>query len=584
MPTTLFRGVRNWLLPLTFVLCSINVHSVVGQNPGLRAAKNPLDQAENLLKQTGPSIASLYFYSKPPESEQVVFSASGTGFLLADATGQKWIISTAHSLVSQSPATAKGKPSQIVAVECRFNNSSQTFFCLEAIVNETEDLIALKPSGINLQDLPVLKLAEALPPRPARLYAIGSASALKADVYSGALGSDTPTIAEIAQSQRRQERDYAPLHPKLRLIRHQIPIAAGYSGCPILSEDARVVGVQSSTLPDAAFVGFAVHFDHLTRFPWKKPSTPLKSLDLKQNDASKYFRQTAAQRVPYRAQTETRVLDFNATLDLGGVAVKAPFLHHGYVTGDAKEIVERYVQDKEWYLVEKYGGQRLRRLQQLLDRTQLARITNPVLGMDFLVPKDYQIGATPTTNPKGLLITLTPPEGRSASPPYDAPLSIWVTFEPKLCREAESKVDRDFDAGKYPENELEKRNPAKRAEFRDRLKRATIADVIIPRFVEHDLELTVIDGGQPVPRATKDNPQFRQYADGEGAWLRSSYLPEPVETDVAHSVRVASNSPLVAVVHFQYSVKQQVEFSQTDGVPDPTHCDFSIIAGSVSLR
>src|SRR5206468_1649841 len=93
---------------------------------------------------------------------------------------------------------------------------------------------------------------------------------------------------------------------------------------------------------------------------------------------------------------------------LGGIEVEAPFVHHGYIERDARKVIEKYVEDKDWYLTEQFGGNRLKQFQDLLDRVPVARISNPLLGFQVLVPKGYRYSAQPTEKPNGLLVTFSP--------------------------------------------------------------------------------------------------------------------------------------------------------------------------------
>ena len=96
-----------------------------------------------------------------------------------------------------------------------------------------------------------------------------------------------------------------------------------------------------------------------------------------------------------------------------GIEVEAPFIHHGYVEKDARKVIEKYVEDKDWYLTERFDGKRLKHLQDLLDRAPVARISNPILGFQVLVPKGYRYNAQATEEPNGLLVTFqSEQEGR----------------------------------------------------------------------------------------------------------------------------------------------------------------------------
>ena len=410
------------------------------------------------------------------------------------------------------------------------------------------------------------------------LYAFGSASALPAELCSGYVSADPVTVAEIVKRQRLPRESFRPFADDLTFLRHDILIARGYSGCPVVTAQGKLVGVQSATLQDAAFVGFAIHGKHIRGFDWDRKPLRLTALDLSKFNIDKVLASTAARPVPYKPEVAAPPAPANdpppVKVKLGGVEVEAPFIHHGYVERNARTVIEKYVQDKEYYTVEKFGGMRVMRLQELLDRTELARISNPVLGFQMLVPKGYRYSAQTTTKPDGLLVTFDPPEGRKVAAPYDWPLSIWVTVEPQLYAKARATVIEEVKANKFTDDQK------KDSVFLERYMNAVVADTVDPRFATRDLEIRIKDGdkyrGDPKAEA------FEQFVAGEGAWFRSNYLS--VNGTLCHNVRIGHRDPLVLIVHFQFAKKDAIAFNDLKGTPDPTEMEYALLASTVSTK
>lgn len=308
----------------------------------------------------------------------------------------------------------------------------------------------------------------------------------------------------------------------------------------------------------------------------------LTALDVTHSGIEQVLAQTAARPVPFDAKP-VPAADGDGPrpvkIKLGGVEVDAPFIHHGYVERDARTVIEKYVQDKEWYTHEGFGGMRVLRLQELLNRTQLARISNPLLGLQMLAPKGYQYSAQSTTKPDGLVVTFNPPVGKKVPKPYDWPLSIWVTVEPDLFTNARAVFSDKVDSAEFKLTDAEKGNPALFAKARDRYVRAIVADVVDPRFALRDLGIRIKDG----PEKFRGNPEseaFGHLMAGEGTWLRSNY--QSVNGSLCHQVRIGSCDPLALIVHLQYTKENAMAFNELDGLPDLTHSENAIIASTVS--
>jgi len=527
------------------------------------------------------SIVYLQFWTEPTKDGPSEVGGFGTGFVITDSNKNKWILTAAHSL---APVNSNKR---IICVRYRLPNQGTFSYCGEAVVDETHDLAALRPNSGHPLAVPSLELYKGELPLKTKLYAIGSASALSFTTYDGYHNADPITVAQMADARKIPLKEFAPLGGELTLVRHSIPIAAGFSGCPVLTEDGKVVGLQSSTLKDAAFVGFAVHYKHIEAFEWDKNPKRLVAIDLTNFNADRVLALTNARPVKYKTEPLSDQAPpkgkepLPVKIKLGGIDVEAPFIHHGYVERDAKTVIEKYVQDKEWYNKEEFGGVRVQRLQELLDRTQLARISNPLLGFQMLVPKGYRYSALPTKNPDGLLVTFDPPADRKVSKIYDWPLSIWVTVEPKLFVNARNRFSNKVQAGEVKPTEAEKANPALFATFRDRYVKAIVADAVDPRFATNELDLRIEDA----PNEFRGNPKsdvFKQLTAGEGAWLRSNY--QAVEGSLCHLVRIGSRDPLVLLVHYQYAKKDVIAFLDSNGAPDLTFLEYTILASTVSSK
>lgn len=538
---------------------------------------------EQVRDRVSESIAYLHFWTAGSKDRVGELARYGTGFVIEDPRRNKWILTSAHAFRPVPPSARESRERAIAMVEYRFAKQGDFQPCVEAILDESHDLAALRPEPEHVKMVPALRVMDEIPRTPIKLFAIGSPSALPVTAYSNISIPRAITIGAIAEAQRRKIEAYAPFEKGLTFIQHQIPIADGFSGCPIVTDRAEVVGLQSSTLPDAAFVGFAVHAMHLRGFPWNNPARKLNAFDLARFDVSQLFAHKSAERIRF-APSAARLLDEGTEITLGGIKVNAPFIHHGYIEGTALEVVEKYIQDKEWYLIEKFGGLRLRRLQELLAHDSLARISNPVLGLEMLVPKGYRIGVSATDEPHGMLVTFSPPPGRKIVKPYDWPLSIWVTVEPLLFAAAKTDFATKVAQGRITPTPEEREQPTLFAKFRERMLRAHIADVVDPRFAARDLKLRVWDDKTETWNGPKDGSPVTRMLSGEGDWLRSNYISKPVSDDRGQFVRINSREPLVVIVHGEFSVTRQIEFNDIYGVVDPTHLDFAIMASSVSLK
>lgn len=539
----------------------------------------PADLEKSVQAKVEPSVVYLQFWTAGNANGSEV-AGYGTGFVIADSKQRRWIHTAAHSLTA---AGSKGQK-KVESVWYRLPRQEKFVECGKMIVDEKYDLAALSPHPHYPLAVPPLRLHTGDLERRATLYAIGSATALRVDMYHGPLTDEPITVEQMARMRLLEPSAFKPFAADLTFLRHGIPIAPGYSGCPIVTGEAKVVGVQSSTLKDAAFVGFAVHHKHIHQFDWDRRPVNLAAVDLTHSDIEQVLAQTAARPVPFEAQP-VPAADGDGLrpvkIKLGGVEVDAPFIHHGYVERDAKTVIEKYVQDKEWYIQEPFGGMRVLRLQELLDRTRLARISNPVLGFQMLAPKGYRYSAQATTNPDGLVVTFDPPPDRDVRKPYDWPLSVWVTVEPDLFTKGRADYLNKVNSGEFKLTDAEKANPALFAMARDRYVNAVVADVVDPRFALRDLEIGVKDS----PEKFRGNPKAETFAHvmgGEGAWLRSNYLS--VNGSLCHNVRIGSRDPLVIVVHFKYTKENANAFYRFDGVPWPTDHEYSIIASTVSTK
>ena len=274
-----------------------------------------------------------------------------------------------------------------------------------------------------------------------------------------------------------------------------------------------------------------------------------------------------------------------------GIEVEAPFIYHGYVEKDARKVIEKYVEDKDWYLTERFDGKRLKHLQDLLDRVPLARISNPILGFQVLVPKGISIQCTTDRRTERLACHISP-DGEVAAP-YDWPLSIWVTVEPTLFTKARTQFAERLTSSdprrRYTLTNEMKQSPTALANFRDLMVNALVADVVNPRFTYRDLRIRTQhvsdDPEEPLTfRGNPESPIFTELVSGGGRWLRTDYVSAADTEELCHHVQLSSRDPRVFVVHFQYSKKNATAFNTGQGAVDPIHAEYSLIASSVSAR
>ncbi|HEY1067215.1 MAG TPA: hypothetical protein VGE52_13935, partial [Pirellulales bacterium] len=421
-------------------------------------------------------------------------------------------------------------------------------------------------------------------------YALGSASGLHVALYRGDYAARIENVRDLRKKMALPSGSFKPWGDDLTFIQHGIPIAKGYSGCPIVTEAGRVVGVQSSTLPDAPFVSFAVHSRHVEEFQWHAPRRTLTELDLANYSLDHAFRRTNAEPTAFAAQPAETVsrsgsstpaarAELPLRIKLGGVEVDAPFVHLGYVERDAPTVISRYVQDKEWYTAEAYGGSRVLRLQQLLDRTELARIANPLLGLEMLVPKGYEYSAFPTQNPDGLIVTFKPPSTSNPSPPYDSPISVWLMAVPDDYAAARMKFNEQLRSGKWKPTAAELEDPSLFAENRDRYINATVSDELESQFVRENLQIRIEDDSSPVQ---SEGDVFSHHVTANSVWFRSNYLSK--NSNVGHVTRMSHRDPVFVIAHFQFDTRDSGAFNAFGAELNETYQEYAVIAASISLN
>ncbi len=537
------------------------------------------DKGVEVQNKIEPSVVYLEFW--PESGKEQGSPGRGTGFVVSDPQKRNWIVTTAHSLAP----TETGK--KIATVRYRLSQQKIFATCLDVILDEKHDLAVLRPHPTYPLAVPPLELHTDDRKIPTPLYALGSEWALKVALFEGKYVAEVITVKQWADQLLLSDTSkFKPFAADATFVRHGIPIALGYSGCPIVTGDAKVIGIQSSKLEVAPRVGIAVHYKHIRDFDWKQKPVALAALDLTKSNADQLLVHTSAPPVAFRAEPAgptTASATRPTTIKLGGVEVEAPLIHHGYVERDALTVIKKYIQDKEWYLTEQYGGIRILRLQQLLDRTRLARISNPLLGFQMLVPEGYRYSAQSTTKPDGMLVTFSPPKDRKVGWPYDWPVSMWVTVEPELFNKGRQDFLKKIETGELKLTPEEDKSPVQFALFRDRWTRAVVADAVDPRFALRDLDIRIKDQLKDGSVKFRGNPKsetFEQTLMGEGAWLRSNYVS--TTRSLGHIVRIGSRDPLALIVHFQVSKENAEAFNRRDGVPDMTHHDYAILGSSFS--
>lgn len=549
--------------------------SIALQHDLTRSASS--DAAELLQAQVEPSVVYLQFWTEAGSTPSEL-AGFGTGFVIADPSGTNWILTTAHSLAT----TESGK--RISSVRYRLPRQQRFAECKAAIIDEGHDLAVLRPHPGYPLDVEPLTLADATAEVPRTLYALGSATALELALYEGHHIAELLTIEQWAKRLLLPVDTFHPLGRDVVFLRHGIAIAPGYSGCPILTADARVVGIQSSHLKGAPFIGFAIHVRHIHAFNWSRQPMDLADIALSAQNRSELLVSTDAPALPYHiepAQAPQAKATYPLSIALAGVAVDAPIYHNGYVERDALIVIQNYVQDKEWYFQEEYGGVRVRRLQELLDRTRLARLSNPLLGLDVLVPEGYTYSAVSTEHPDGFILILRPPAERVVAAPYDCPLSIWVTVESGLYKTARIHVSEQVRRGELAPTKEEVDEPQRFAIFRDRLANAMVADKVIDRFAVSDLQIRFTTSAGEI-RGHAGSEIFQPVIGGEGSWHRTSYFSQT--SSLGHTVRIGNRDPVVVTAHYQFAKEDHVAFVQPTGSPDQTFCDFAIISASISTK
>lgn len=550
------------------------------------AASNALAaSADALEKKLLPSVVYLQFWTEATK-EAATCAGNSTGFIIKDPSNRKRILTTAHSLAPTNYGRA------ITSVKYRLHNdSSWTRFCSDALVDESHDLAVLTPASPNDLVGEPLEFHKDDKFVERELFALGSANSLAVRLLKELSKAEVITIKSMAkrlaippESFKLQGDRTAALDYNLKMVRHGIPVAPGYSGCPVVTDDGKVVGIQSSTLENAPIVGFAIHYSHLDTFDWRRPGRKLRDFKFESQTASVVLKPMSAPHTVFRTEGAKSKSSLSATIILEGLKVEAPLIHEGYVEeSDAFVVIKKYIHDKEWYFQEEFGGIRILRLQQLLRRTRLARITNPTLGFQMLVPEGYRYSVQSTTAPDGMLLTFMPQLDRKTDPPYDWPVSMWVTVEPKMFVDGRASFNNELKTGKIELTEDQRISPVLFDAFRRRWVSATVADAVGPRFALRDLDLRIKDVDKNDVVSYRGNPgaeAFTKYARGKGAWLRDVYVSET--TPLGHIVRIGTREPLVAIVHTQYSIKKALLFNNPDVDADDLDAEFILLVSSFS--
>ena len=529
-----------------------------------------------------PSVVYMEYFVAGKDGQLPELKSFGTGFVISDPKGEKWILTSAHSL---QPTSDKRK---VIDVKYRLINQQRPASCGSVIVDQEHDLAVFAPHNQYPLNVPTLTLLSAGKQIPTPLFALGTAFALDLQLEDGKYAAEVLTVSEWAKKLHRNVADFSPFAGDLSLVRHNITAPHGYSGCPIFTANAEVVGVQSSRLKDDSNIGFAVHFKHIRDFNWSKAPVSLNAINLADYSAGKLLAWTSTPPLSFKAETSSeaaRSQTFPLRIKLGGVEVDAPLIHHGYVERDALTVIDKYIEDKGWYFTEQLGGIRLLRLQELLDRTRLARISNPLLGIHMLVPEGYRYSACPTMNPDGMLVTFSPPENRKVKLPYNLPVSLWVTVEPEHFRTGRQEFARHVASGRIKLSPAEIEYPSLLASFRDKWIRAAVTDIVGPRFASRDLKIRVEESKGTLTQKAPNVLQaetFQQVIYGDGPWLRNNYLSDT--SSRAHLVRVGTREPLILVVHSQFSKEDSAAFNRLDRECDITDMEFAILTSSVSAR
>lgn len=566
---------RNFILGLILALASTLSFADFAQG-------QTLDQAKIVQDKVEPSVVYLQFWTEG-QSDEADSPGLGTGFVIPGPQGKKWIVTTSHSLAK----TEEGK--KIISVKYRMARSQWSGVCKEAIVQEQYDLAMLNPIPALPASIEPLDLYDDAGPLPVQLYAVGSAKGWPIKAERSMQNPDTLTITQWAARLVAKPESFAPLAPDLLLLRHGIPIAPGHSGCPIVTIGGKVIGIQSSALPDADHVGYAIHVKHLQNFNQRSPAKELKNIDIAKWTLDKHMRVTSVS--PHLVQPSSAPPNLvkakvPLTIKLGGIDVEAPFIHHGYVERDAVTVINKYIQDKEWYLVESGGGTRIIRLQQLLNRTRLARISNPTLGLQVLVPEGYGYSVEALPAPGVLLVTFSPPSERKLPPPYDLPVYLWTTLQPGLCVAARDAFASEVKSGKLQLTQAQKEYPTALADKRDKWTGALVAVTVAEQVFEPSMNIQVTNNTNATnSRVLRDNNKVdvcNKLIEGMGVWFRATYTS--TLRPLKYVSRIKSREPLVVIAHSRVKPDDGDAFQTPGSVCDDTVCEEFILMSSVSLN
>ena len=236
------------------------------------------------------------------------------------------------------------------------------------------------------------------------------------------------------------------------------------------------------------------------------------------------------------------------------INVNTSFVHHGYIKEDASTIVKQYIQDKDWYLYTPYSGTHIMRLQELLNRTRMARITNPAIGFQMLVPEGYRYSALSTEDRNDILLTFNPPVKQLDPPQHPALLSIWILK--RNTSTAHSSMS-----------------------FRD------LADTILGRFASEHLNIQLMQTSHngPVPSIESAESFVAQRLDvrENPPWLLSIY--STTNTNRRHRFRVGIGKSVFVVVHFEFSIDDALNFNNYASSTEPNESDFWLSSSSASM-
>jgi hypothetical protein len=514
-------------------------------------AREPLDLGSPQLRAIRASVAWITYCADGKNEHRA------SGFLIEHPVTRKKFIVTAGHLYS-GPMT----------LSARFEGMASPVPCDLIDVNDNCDLMVLSPRAeIKAPVLPLLTKKDPQPTQTDPVLLVGCAGGLSVAEHDGMIHAASITADALARERLgvNFKQQTSPQGDTL-IIRHNAFSTEGMSGCPLVDKAGRVIGVQSGALPSAKNECFAIAIANLNRLDLNKPPKPLHVGGDKEL--------TDAKSAPLYDKQAFKTLPIQIDKDL----INAQCELRELVSTDADAVIRNYVQDKDAFQRTFTAP----RLQRVLERSSVRRLTNPAFGFNVLVPESYRCMTNATVNPTGIVVSLTSTD-KAVAPPYNT-----ITLRAFLPTDSFLDAKRDFEMrikkDGYSILKDQRDNPIAQAIVR----RGYIDGVVVgqaeAKFWWQTLGIRVRMNDKTLlgpPGAEIFSSKSRTaYQPGSTAWTRINYLSES-GTD-GHSVHIGILENVVVLVHYQFQ-KQDFDDFFAGAEPSRAFLERFFIRSTVSI-